>query len=481
MANARIRDYPLLSTMNRSTARIAVDPAAADPIAANDPVGRMDVDDFLAQALVADNVVTVSVTNGVDSTGARGTWAKPFKLLAAAQAAASSGDTIVVYPGSYTITATLGKNGVNWLLYPGVTITQSTADQSIFGDGGSALTYKVDGFGDLVLSGDGSSDSTDSGCLKVSHASSDISFRCRKMTVSRSNGLSNFSNGIIQANGTMRASVDFIDASGAGSYGLWWTNGKGYVEFREITAGSSAAGSIGGSVQATPTGDFFARGESAVGGTYGVNLVSNQTEAKMWVECLLIQSTSGGGGLTGVSCQGGKLYVTAQKIQNGAGGTDALYAPVTVTGGQCWVTAQKLTSNIGCGIGVTGGILRANVLQIEDLGSMGRAITNSGGTLELHGAQAVMAIGNGLVHSGGTTRLIGVRLDTSAQSAKNPVTVSAANAILDRCTLRPHASADSVTAGSAQTITNYGSVARTAKHSNVTVNVEALLVDSNVV
>jgi hypothetical protein len=69
-------------------------------------------------------------TNGNDTTGARNNLAKPFLTLEAARDAAASGDTIFVYPGSYTVTTTdtngLAKSGVNWFFYPGAILTKTT-------------------------------------------------------------------------------------------------------------------------------------------------------------------------------------------------------------------------------------------------------------------------------------------------------------------------------------------------------------------
>jgi hypothetical protein len=64
-----------------------------------------------ASPLTSATVLYVNVTTGNNSTGARGT-AKPFATLTAALAAASTGDTIFVAPGTYVESPTLSK-GVN--------------------------------------------------------------------------------------------------------------------------------------------------------------------------------------------------------------------------------------------------------------------------------------------------------------------------------------------------------------------------------
>jgi hypothetical protein len=53
-----------------------------------------------------------------------------YTTLELARDAASSGDTIFVYPGAYTVTTTdtngLAKSGVNWFFYPGTVVTKTT-------------------------------------------------------------------------------------------------------------------------------------------------------------------------------------------------------------------------------------------------------------------------------------------------------------------------------------------------------------------
>jgi hypothetical protein len=73
---------------------------------------------------LAGNVVIVDAVNGNDSTGVAGDLTKPYLTLLAAQTAASPGQTIVVYPGTYASTA-LGKNGVDWYFMPNTQVNFS--------------------------------------------------------------------------------------------------------------------------------------------------------------------------------------------------------------------------------------------------------------------------------------------------------------------------------------------------------------------
>jgi hypothetical protein len=100
-------------------------------------------------AALAGNVVIVDAINGDDATGAVGDLTKPFLTLVAAQTAASAGQTIVVYPGTYTA-ALLGKNGVNWYFMPGATVNFST--NSAFAASG-VMSYSVFGYGIFTVNG----------------------------------------------------------------------------------------------------------------------------------------------------------------------------------------------------------------------------------------------------------------------------------------------------------------------------------------
>jgi hypothetical protein len=102
-----------------------------------------------SSATLAGNVVIVDAVNGNNSTGLAGDLTKPFLTLVAAQTAASAGQTIVVYPGTYTA-ALLGKNGVNWYFMPGATVNFST--NSAFAASG-VMSYSVFGYGIFTVNG----------------------------------------------------------------------------------------------------------------------------------------------------------------------------------------------------------------------------------------------------------------------------------------------------------------------------------------
>ena len=95
------------------------------------------------------NMLWVDAVNGNDSTGTRGKAYLPFLSCGAAKAAASSGDTILVLPGTYN-EKNLAKNGVNWFFFPGAVVAfNGTGTGGIFDTATAGVTcsFTVSGSG----------------------------------------------------------------------------------------------------------------------------------------------------------------------------------------------------------------------------------------------------------------------------------------------------------------------------------------------
>ena len=89
--------------------------------------------------------------NGNDATAQRGRADKVFATLEAAEAVAVSGDVIHVAPGSYSLTNSLGKDGVDWWFAPSAVVTGSYkvfhADAMSFGVYGKGEFYQTEDHG----------------------------------------------------------------------------------------------------------------------------------------------------------------------------------------------------------------------------------------------------------------------------------------------------------------------------------------------
>jgi hypothetical protein len=426
----------------------------------------------------AGKLVWVDAVGGSDATGARGRADRPFATPNAAKTAAASGDTVVVLPGSYAVTATLLKDGVNWHCHAGVTLTAACtalANQAIFDDANTAMTCQVHGHAALALSGvNAEGDAVGPVAVKVRHASSAVVVEVDSvaLAVSHTAEVSGAGGCVYQGGGLLSFRARAL--ASATEYGLWWQNGQMYARVESITTAGGAA--VGGEVSATPTGEMYVSCDyvSCTGG-YGIYNVSSQAEAKMWVS---VKEAVGTGNHVPVFCTGGKTYVPdAQKLAGITAAGTPTNGVVTVTGGKLWLNALKITGTYDNAVGVTGGTAEITCQEVEDLGHLSSAARNTGGTLRLVGPKATLALGDGVLHSGGTTVLVNCRVDTSASSGKSPASASAAGLTLERSTLTAHAAAASVTAGSAQSVTCRGSAANTAAHANVTFLGQQLAVD----
>lgn len=90
------------------------------------------------------NFVYVDGVNGNDTTAVKYRMDRPYQTLNAALSASSSGDTIYVYPATYSPTP-LTKDGIRFYFTPGCKIGNNIAN-GIFYDGGSAITMNIEGY-----------------------------------------------------------------------------------------------------------------------------------------------------------------------------------------------------------------------------------------------------------------------------------------------------------------------------------------------
>ncbi len=102
----------------------------------------------IRNSIQADRIGKVLFVDSVYGNDASGTTdgRNPYLTPVAAKTAASSGDLIVVYPGTYTASQTLLKNGVNWHFHPGTTVNFASGVNA-FSDAGSLCISTISGSG----------------------------------------------------------------------------------------------------------------------------------------------------------------------------------------------------------------------------------------------------------------------------------------------------------------------------------------------
>lgn len=440
--------------------------------------------------------VFVDSVNGSDSTGAVHNFYRPFLTLGAAKTAASSGDTIVVYPGAYTPTANLAKNGVNWYFYPGTTVNATGTwgggifDDSIYGANG-AVSFVVSGEGvfnyspsDITAIDNNDFDSA--GAVSLTNASSVVWFRASKII--NGNGAAASSCCVFQANGQIFIDCDYaISTPTAGGYCLWWENGDFFARVKRCDLQFSATGgtcvrtncTVGG----TPSGKFWLLVDTLVSTGYCVWSSDSNTQAAVWINGHELNSTSNtpGNNQPTVFCDStwaAKLYVSAQKIVQNVTGSDVIQ--LSSIGGNLWLNTNKLSSianpfinmsNGGAGSGPNAWI---SVQNFESLATIATGISLAQGSLILTAPASTLTATTGLLQTGGVTNISGLKFDSSVGAGGWPINLSGSSSItcsIGNVNLLSNGSSDSIHATAAHTVTKIGTIfTNNAKNSNITIS-----------
>ena len=166
-------------------------------------------------ANIADlgNILFVS-PNGNNTTGTKGRIDLPYSTILAAQTDASAGDTIFVFPGSYSATL-LGKDGVNYYFSPGTEVSQPSASPNafIFSDGALGISFNVYGSGNFTNS--------NSGIVGLSGDNSSVFFQANKITTSTGGAGAFYLESTIANNSpaqTITIEINELEATGNGLY-----------------------------------------------------------------------------------------------------------------------------------------------------------------------------------------------------------------------------------------------------------------------
>ncbi len=326
-----------------------------------------------------------------------GTQDSSKTTLATAVAAAVSGQTIRVGPGSYVVTSNLAKAGVNWDFAPGATVTRQDATSGfIFDDGGAAMTFTISGAGNFNrdYSALSAAATNDSGVLKVSHASSDITFHFRKLlgNLQASGNLDAAEAVIYQTGGKLTIDGDLLSyVGGSGGqttafcYGITYTNGEfnGFINRIETSYDQATADihPIKINVTASPTGDFRLSSNKIYNANFAaatteksILFTSSQATATAWIDTKYLAGS--------ITNSGGVGYVTGQQLlgafsQDGATGTSESHLDFDKIGFTLTSNAVPLTQS-------SAGTVWMGIRQFAPAGSfMQELVKVSGGTFWL--------------------------------------------------------------------------------------------------
>ncbi len=470
----------------------ALDPLSSVPVGVGTPLS-------LEAALIlfggggsssCGNSLFVDV-DGSNTTGTRERFDKPFLDVSNAVAAASSGDTVFVRPGTYAITSNLAKNGVSIDLAAGANLVQSSGSNHMFSDGGISVAFNLTGEGSVTYTGTGK-------VFLISHASSIFRVKLRGHLTYTNTGAGATDNALIyHTAGEWWGDFDELECTGTGvnaETGIYWENGPHHTTCRKLkTNGYSIWSNATGTILGDLTGNLWFNAQELQGSGTTLPAITMQGNpfARVWVnveqvECLINNDGQAGSG-DAIGLESGFLYVTANKVL----GSIFVFGSAA----HLYVTAQKMAiKNNNCAINLLDGESFIDIDHFDDANMQTIATTPdrsaiidvSGGSHIVRLGECIKAVnyGNGVALSGGALNLRASHISTAVSAATyNPATVSAAGLTLSEGTrLIANGSRDSVeSTGGALTVKAYGVFAKQAPDSNITINpVGGMTVDSSV-
>lgn len=470
----------------------------------------------------------VDATNGSNSKGARGKHLA-FATITAAKAAAVSGDTIIVHPGTYTETDLL-KNGVNMHFHAGAIVVNdvssttikngTAATKAIFDDSGAAVTARITGDGEFrVLFG--TPDRTDDviqwlevptnanrrAFINISHASTDLSVQFDRATYS---GFSSTGIQMIYVVNCARCditgrSLDTLNTAinydiGGAPYGptlvsdsfggIWWAQGETYINIEIIKSGLYAIYPEGTGVSGETNLWVSARLVEAYNfAPFYANGAAN-ANYKVWLTVDEIRHPYGGNTFN-IQCNG-KIYIEAKKMGALAGGKVFDIQAASATGLTLWIKSQKMTGAGSAGaqelitIGGTNNFPVTAYVDVEHFEELvdGSSAGSTFGTIRVRGTSTKAVIRDGTVvtrqnrygfqHDAGTTHLANMRIESNATNdADNKcVIATGAGLTLDNCTLIAPVLGYAFFASTVQAVTFVGETLLSGQYSGVNVPID---------
>lgn len=445
--------------------------------------------------------------------------------LIEARDAATSGDTIIVLPGSYTVPEReqLLKAGVNWHFMPGAEVTKTIKDlrfagtaYGIFDDRATgAIDCKVTGYGVFTFDAGQTNDAVDEGnatimgCVTITDDESKIHFEANKIRVAAffvpADPITGNASGI-RVNNTAGSyfNVDTIEDI---------NYGDSVTVAGPTDIPSSAVGVVwrfgdttihAGLVKCSMYG-FIA--DQTAGATGECELTVRVDHIQQYFDYHCIQIVDGTlstwktnfdvGTLRAednsndayVVIGGGTHFIRAKYVYSpsstiaGANINASATASPTVVINYDFVSTPEYALIVGATANGSP-IVSAKLDYVSQTGNgqvcyFGRGeSTVTGGIWQTAAAQAIW-------HLGGTTRIKGVTIKSngSNNSAYYCALVAGSGLILENCTLIAPALADSIYSAAAQTVKVYGTTyTNKAKNANITIQagLGTLVADANV-
>lgn len=307
-------------------------------------------------------------TNGNNATAEAESLSQPFRDPYAAKLSAAVGDTIFVFPGTYS-TNNLLKTGVNWHFYPGSRVQWTDTNGTGIGiwddRGNGACTSSITGFGEFYVRAASNDTANLSllGTLVITNAASEVSLYCKRLE-----GTFHELNlqAVVHIKNCRRVFLDadevidpwprntfFFDDGGftqlaAPSTGIYWEHGEFHSHARRVWVSGYAL--YGNEVTAAGaienwwhTGDYLDNelGAGAVGTPRtSIYMVGKTALWKYWVRVQDIRTEDQ---IAWTHFGSGKGYVTAQKL--GTSHSSGIGVQVSNTGtNELWFDIQKIAA-----------------------------------------------------------------------------------------------------------------------------------------
>jgi len=425
--------------------------SAAQGLLANSALQPDDVLPVALNGVLTGRTIWVDSVNGDDNTAVVGRQDLPFETLTEARDAATSGYLIHVRPGAHSITESLAKDGVNWYLDQGCSISKNNGGGlGIFDDDGVAMSFSVYGYGYMECIDDGTDFTRAYGVITTRNAGTKINVGAMAINAEAPSDNPSICACCLGFDGDMFLACDEMTSDYTNS--VYWENGGMFITCPSIV--SNGVPAVSSTVNDAPTGKLWINGQRIVttndAGGGVISCVGSNNVFQVWIICMEIQ-----GDTSSISIGGGKVCVSAQKITG----------PIVLSDGQSWIKTDKHAGN-GRFIECQDGIHFFSSPDVEDGGTATDWISVTGGDLTVSQSAAVGESFTVDV-SGGSLRMNQCLVNTSDGVSGVPVTKSGGTVILSGCTLVAPTGVDSITAPAAQDVICYASYANTAVNANV--------------
>jgi len=343
-----------------------------------------------------------------DTDTARGT------VLISAKNAAASGDIIYLNSIAEVVDSNLAKNGIDWWLSSNAEIkrTGTSLTTALFDDAGSAISFKIGGFGKLSNEGSASGLLNHGGqVFRIENSSTVIRCNCRSMYSANSGA-------IFQKEGdTIFECQEILTNLSTGDWGVYWERGPMFISCQRIIVRGIGLYAVGTS--SSESGFIWVNADEVSSANGDAVSVGGTGVCRAWIEAKYIVGGSEGTGISIYGTSGAtKAYLKADKVESiaSSGPVVQIRNQFGSNNLEAWLTIQKITGNtedsplllLGGGSPTT----HLDIDHFEDLGGAMPVVSCSSGTHFLTTLSLSALTNDAVSVSGGTLNLMSGAIST---------------------------------------------------------------------